>query len=572
MAVLPVRNLGGVGVVTDVSPYDLPPGAFSRGDNVIFDDGRVQRSPIFKTIFQPFMSSQDYDTYVGAYDEITNTYNNAGGQNYYDLRFISSYATPTSGNVIITCDKLGTVRAYPNGTLDDVTPAGALVNNEEPFTHTQIAGISMIGRKGTVPYARKINADQTYSLMSSGAGSQWPITDSCAVVRSFLDYAIALNVTKGAVEYPTMVKWSDAIQYGTATDMITWDATQTTNNAGENTLAEIRTEILDGQVLGNSFVIYSEDQVWLMEYTGSSLLFNFRRLFSNSGIINTNCVIEVEGQHYVFGVDDVYTHDGNSKKSIADGRVRRAIYEALDRNAKKRFFVSHDSQNNLIYFAYVSKESDIGFPSTVFCNRAAVYNYRNDTWSFMDLPNLVGAAETSLALSDYLYRDLETEYNGYNTSYAAFEQSSPRFVAALSVLDPANGVTESRVYALDLSTQGVVSRPASNEAYRKAFVERTGIDLAEPDGGLKDYKVVREIVPQLKFFNSGGQAVFKIGASDLPNKTPIWYTSFAYDPEIHYKITSKAAGRYLAYSAEFDSADGFLFSGFDADVVTVSRR
>lgn len=561
-----------MGVVTDVSPYDLPPGAFNRGDNVIFDDGRVQRSPVFKAIFQPFMSSQDYDTFVGSYDSVTNTYNNAGGQNYYDLRYISSYATPTGGNVVITCDKLGTVRAYPNGELDDVTPAGTLVNNEEPFTHTQIAGISMIARKGTVPYARKINSDLTYNLMSSGTNSQWGSTETCAVMRSFLDYAIALNVTKGAIEYPTMVKWSDAIQYGTATDMITWDATQTTNNSGENTLAEIRTEILDGLVLANAFVIYSEDQVWLMEYTGSSLMFNFRRLFSSSGIINTNCVIEVEGQHYVFGVDDIYTHDGASKKSIADGRVRRAIFDTMDRNAKKRFFVSHDSQNNLIYFSYVSKESGIGFPNTVFCNRAAVYNYRNDTWSFMDLPNIVGAAETSLALSEYLYRDLDYSYGGYNTSYSAFEQSSPRFVAALGVLDPANGVTESRVYALDLSTQGVVSRPASSEVYKTSLIERKGIDLAEPDGGIKDYKVVREIVPQMKFFNSNGVATFKVGATDLPNQEPTWHTTFDYNPEIHYKITSKASGRYLAYSAEFDSADGFLFSGFDADVLTVSRR
>jgi hypothetical protein len=571
MATLPVRNLGEVGVVTDVNPYDLPGNAFNRADNVIFDDGRVQRCPVFKSIFQPFMSSQDY-TLAGSYNENLNTFNTSGGLNYYDMRFIGSYASTSTGDVIITCDKLGNVRAYPNGDLDDVTPSGTLVNNEEPFTHTQNAGISFIARKGMVPYARKITSDVTYNLMSTGVGSDWPITDTCAVIRSFLDYAIALNVTKGSNEYPTMVKWSDAIQFGTSTNQIVWDATQTTNNAGENTLADIKTELLDGLPLGNFFVIYSEDQVWLMEYTGTSLMFNFRRLFPTGGIINTNCVVEVEGQHFVFGQDDIYIHDGSTKKSIADGRVRRAIFDTLDRNSKHRFFVSHDTQNNLVYFSYVSKESNIGFPNSVFCNRAAVFNYRNNTWSFMDLPNIVGAAEASIALTDYLYRDLGSSYALYNTSYASFEQSSPRFMAALGVLDPANGLTESRVYALDLSYQGVVSLPASPETYRKAYLERSYIDLAEPEGGIKDYKTIREIVPQLKFFNSGGVMTFRLGASDLHTKPVVWYTSYDFNPEVDYKITSKAAGRYLAYSAELDSIEGFEFSGFDADVMPISRR
>lgn len=572
MATLPVRNLGEVGVVTDVNPYDLPGNAFNRADNVIFDDGRVQRCPVFKSIFQPFMSGQNYDTSEETYTTSGNTYNTIGGFNYYDLRFLGSAAAPSTGDVVITCDKLGKVRAYPNGELEDVTPAGTLVNNEEPFTHSQTAGISFIARKGTVPYARVLTSDVTYNLMSSGVGAQWPSTDSCAIIRSFLDYAIALNVTKGSTEYPTMVKWSDAIQFGSTTAAIVWDATQTTNNAGENTLPDIKTALLDGLSLGNYFVIYSEDQVWLMEYTGTSLMFNFRRLFPNGGIINTNCVVEVEGQHFVFGQDDIYVHDGSSKKSISDGRVRRKIFETMDRNSKQRFFVSHDSQNNLIYFSYVSKESDIGFPNSVFCNRAAVYNYRSNTWSFMDLPNIVGAAETTLALSDYLYRDLGVPYSLYNTSYASFEQSSPRFIATLGVLDPANGLTESRVYALDISYQGVISRPASPETYRKAVLERSYIDLAEPEGGIKDYKTIREIVPQLQFFNSGGVMTFKLGAADNHTKPITWYTTFDFDPEIHYKITSKAAGRYLAYRAELDSIEGFQFSGFDADVMAISRR
>ena len=35
--------------------------------------------------------------------------------------------------------------------------------------------------------------------------------------------------------------------------------------------------------------------------------------------------------------------------------------------------------------------ADVAFPNANRCNRAAVYNYRNNTWTFYDLPNVAVA-------------------------------------------------------------------------------------------------------------------------------------------------------------------------------------
>ena len=51
MVILPVRDLGGVGVITDVSPYNLPLNAFNKAFNVRFDDGKVQAKPRSKRQF-----------------------------------------------------------------------------------------------------------------------------------------------------------------------------------------------------------------------------------------------------------------------------------------------------------------------------------------------------------------------------------------------------------------------------------------------------------------------------------------------------------------------------------------
>ena len=47
MPILPVRDLGSAGVITDVAPYNIPMNAFSTGINVRFDEGKVRRAPIF---------------------------------------------------------------------------------------------------------------------------------------------------------------------------------------------------------------------------------------------------------------------------------------------------------------------------------------------------------------------------------------------------------------------------------------------------------------------------------------------------------------------------------------------
>ena len=50
MSILPVRDLGNTGVVTDKSPYNIPLNAFNKAFNVRFDEGKVSRGPIFRKV------------------------------------------------------------------------------------------------------------------------------------------------------------------------------------------------------------------------------------------------------------------------------------------------------------------------------------------------------------------------------------------------------------------------------------------------------------------------------------------------------------------------------------------
>jgi hypothetical protein len=570
MATLPIRELGGVGIVSDANPYDLPVNAFSDGNNVIFDEGRISRAPVFKQLYPAIKSAKTWADFGSTtYAAEVNSFESAEGANTSSSRFVGSFADPTNGETVFVCDNDGTVRAYPQGNLQVVTPPVTLVNNEQPWTATQVSGISVLGRKDMVPYARNLLSDSTYKAMSVG---NWPSTTTCAVMRSYNDFLLALNVTKGAASFPTMVKWSDIIPYGAAVSAIDWNEASTTNSAGENVLGELKNPLLDGLVLGTQFILYSADQVWLMEYTGSSLVFNFRRLFPTGGIINTNCVTEIEGKHFVFGSDDIYVHDGSTKKSIADGRVRRRIYKNLDINKKSICFVLHDSVTNLIYFGYNTRQDEANFTATQFCNKAAVYNYRVDTWSFMDLPNVVGGAEAQVTLAKTQFPDVTDTYENYNTSYLSFEVNSPKIPIMLGITDNANGLTESRVYAVDLPSVGAVNLPATLETFKPAYVAREGVDLDEIQAGLRGYKQMRYVVPQAEFEVTDGSFLWQLGATDLPGGAIVYSTNYTYSPDTEYKIDTKVAGRYLAYRISTSDIENFRISGFDADVVITSKR
>ena len=90
-----------------------------------------------------------------------------------------------------------------------------------------------------------------------------------------------------------------------------------------------------------------------------------------------------------FGPRDIYKHDGVSKVSIVDRRNREAIFRHLNKATSEVCFVSYVPHLGSIFFCYSTGDTDN--PATIHmdrCNQAAVYDIADDTWSFIDLPNV----------------------------------------------------------------------------------------------------------------------------------------------------------------------------------------
>jgi hypothetical protein len=541
---LPVRNLGGAGIVSDLHPYDLPPNALSGGVNVRFENKKITRGPVFREVFQ--LPTDFKPSYLFAIPPVTEGNDalvtvGADGSKIYSL---------TGGT-----------------TLVDATPeAPHPVNTEFPWSHTFLGSIAYLNQKDGVPLMRR-QSDLKFVPLHA-----WPSNYRCAALRSYKDFLVALGVSQVGTEYPTMVKWSDFATFGSPPN--SWAIDDTTNSAGENIVNEMRTPIIDGLTLRDSFIIYCQSEVWVMDYIGGNFMFRFRKLYDRRGVINQNCVVQVDGLHYVFDRNDIYVHDGASTpRSICDGKVKKFIFDGIQQDKRQLCFVTHDPRLSEIHFAYPSSDSLAGFEGpTTGCNRIASFNYAEGQWSFYDAPNVVGSA-ASVIPSGISYEDMAAVgFPDANDPYRTQAQDKETHTILASRKDSSQGITQDRLLGLDLVSQPRLDKPLCLETVKPSLVERIGIDLDEDGNPLPSYKVVHTIYPQLGV-TGDDNVEFQFGSSDVVGAMPSWGSNLPFDPSLTTKVdTGRVAGRYLAWRLHYAGEGDFAFSGFDAKLTARGRR
>jgi hypothetical protein len=537
---IPVRNLGAAGVVTDMNPSDLEdPAVFTAGVNVRFRNGRVSRGPVARTVYTlPFEPQHAIaiPPSSGGYDEI----------------------------IMVSAD-FGRIVRLNGKVLEELTPAGHLPGTEGVITsNCFLGGVSYLNRETHEPLC-KAPGDSTYLAMPS-----WPEGYRCRVLRSFKDQLIALGVTKLGAFYPTMVKWSDLTSFGGPP--ASWATDDTTNSAGENIVNEMQHTIVDGLALRNSFILYCTNSVWQMDFVGGDLIYSFTKLFDESGVINPNCVVQVGGLHYVFDRNDIYVHDGISPRSIADAKVREFVFDALDSARSNLCFVSYDARLSEIRFHYPSTDRLVGFVHPdVGCNRAAVFNYANGTWTFYDTPNVTSWCRSSLISGKAWDDDAEVTWDGSQGLFLTSEGDESQHVFYVGRTATHQGLTAPRLYGVDLLDGGTLPFPIEPEALKPAFLERTGLDLDNLGKNLTQYTHLQAIWPQVSV-DKPEDSSWQFGANDLVNAEPTWSDEESFDPRIEGKIDIREAGKYLAWRFTLRGEGDFRLSGFDVQLVIRGRR
>ena len=539
MTVVPIRSLGKIGVITDVNAFDLPPEALSSARNVRFSKGNITNAHVWREAIASPTGGSPVFTFTA---ERTNQPDYLG---------------------YVTSD--GKVYHVLNGTADEVSISGYVpATSTAVRSFTTLQGVYYSNQEDRVPWFYK-STSTDYAVLTN-----WDTNHRCKVLRGFKDYLIALNVTKSAVVYPNMVKWSNIALYDAVPD--SWDPADTTKSAGENTIAEIQTDILDGMTLRNSFIVYATDQAWVMEYSAGPDVFQFYKLFGDRGIASTNCVTEVDGLHFVLDDDDIYMHDGVSPpKSIVDKRVKNHIFRNMDLTKAEKFFVYHERSASEVWFCFNSKLGNLKWlgSACTYCNYAAVYNYSEDTWTFHDLPNVSSMSSVGWQITP-TYATTSLTYDTAGSSYADLIPNNTNNTFAASVAE--GTIATTRITQVDSGLGTSLPFSAASELAVVPYTERTGLDLDELVPELKSYKNYRAVYPQVTVEDASAPFSFKFGGVDMPAQELEWDTLQTFEPTTEYKLDTRSRGRYLAWYFEGANNNTYSLSGFDLDFVSASRR
>ena len=537
MSIIPVRELGRVGVVTDIPGYNLPLNAYTKAINVRFDEGSVSRAPVFRNVKS-------------------------------SLGFTPRFAvgiTPAAGfdQLIMVADDWA-IKEYSSGTVSDRSGSISGSTDPRPFTGTVLADILYLNREDRVPVYRLANGTNFADLPN------WDSTHRAGSLRAYNDQLLALGLTEGSTSFPNRIRFSDITTANSVPG--SWADNDPTKSSGFIDLVEMNTPIVDGAILGNDFIVYSSEDVYSLTFVGGQFIFNVRKLFSDAGLLNKNCVIEIEKKHFCFGRDDIYVHDGITKRSICDERTKNFIFSGLNINKSDVCFVSHNETLNEVMFCYLSGDENVQFPAADRCNRAAVYNYRADTWSFMDLPN-VSAGTTVNIDASLTYANATQTYDGIGGSFYDLEDGRERHTVMVGESLTADGLTSDKIFGIDLPDNGKLPFQLDTEATKPPLLERIGIDMDEAGSGASNYLVLTRIFPQMDTTNPLNTTVsVQFGASDIPRTTPTYAAAATFDIATDHKIDSRVSGRYLSYKLTTTHNSDFKFSGFDLDVTQTGSR
>jgi hypothetical protein len=533
MTIAKIRNLSQAGVITDVSPFNLPANAFSMAVNARFENGSILRAPVFRRV--PLTLAQS------------------------DPRFLTSDLPTTGFDTMYVGYLNGKVSSVKNVTETDVTISGFSVNPvETPYTSVSLGSVFYMNRADRVPWSKRA-VDTAFQPLQN-----WDSTWRANLLRTCGGVLVALGLTKGAASFPTMVKTSTIPQYGTVPT--SWDNTVTTNNATENILADMHGAITDACLLGTDLIIYGLNEAWKMTADGSSNVFRYDKLRFGKGAINANCSVEVDGIHYVFGPNDIWTHDGVSDVSIADQRVRKFIFSTINLQKAFRCFVQHDPNRKKIIFGFISGDPFLAFtPGSGGCNRSAVFDLVEKKWDgFDDLPYVFGATISNIDTTA-TYANITGTYDTLGGTYLDQEDSIKRNLVMLGDVSATYSLSEG-LYAVDLQGPGSnVGYPVDTNATRPVTIIRDGIDLDElPEvEDNSNYKILDSIFPQAKFETGAQPLMISAGGANNYNDTVVYEPAQSYDADVFHQCDFFTAGRYQSVKITHNDYHYFNLSGLD---------
>jgi hypothetical protein len=505
MAWIELKQFDQVGLISDQPARSLPINAVTSITNMGFRDGKLLKLLGYSTVYgTPSVAP-------------------------YHLQ----HTVTTEGDPWVVYCGLNEVYTYYGNTHTKITRTlstyAATRNND--WTSTVLGGIVIVNEGVNIPQYTTGHTTQLANLPN------WASTWTCASIRSFREFLVALDMTEGGVNYPQKLRWSHPADPGSVP--ASWDETDTTKDAGTKAFSETPGILVDCLPLGSMNVVYKNDSAYAMQFVGGQFVFSFNKIF-DIGVIGRNCIAEVEGQHVFMSDNDIYIHNGGKPQSLLHKRIRKAIFDSMDSAYRSRSRVIADTNRQQVWFCIPTN-------GTGWLDTAWIWNWRDNTWAKQSVPNLTCLSVGGEVDSGQTW-DADTDvWDSDNTVW-----NNTRSVASQVLLGSA---PNTKLYQANYLYQ-------ADGANYTSEVERDGIDFGDPNS----IKVIKKLRPHFNDMTAGTQVTVSIGKQDTPDGAVTW-KDHTYTIGQQNEIWPMVRGRYLAWKVSMSANDALELESLEMDVV-----
>jgi hypothetical protein len=212
--------------------------------------------------------------------------------------------------------------------------------------------------------------------------------------------------------------------------------------------------------------------------SGDQFIFANAPVMAEDGILGTHCVVPVsEYGHFVVGRNQIYIFDGQQAHPIALNRVEDEFRRTLDDTKLDAVFVYPDYQQGEILVCYPSTDTaESYFQTKDKANRALVWDYKHNVWSFRDIPNLVDMVTWAVLDDPITWADMDSQ--GWGSASGSWASSSGTYTqlpaAAVKEFNGPDGTANAAIVRFDHN-----AKPSAPYSAPESTIERAALDFKE---------------------------------------------------------------------------------------------
>lgn len=236
---------------------------------------------------------------------------------------------------------------------------------------------------GGVYYWEPNGGFQNASLVSSGPYYNGGIFVSMPA-QILVAWGSTSEQTIGVDQDPLLVRWSDQLDY------TVWEDT-TTNQAGSFRIPN-GSRIVGGMQGPQTSLLWTDLDVWAMQYVGFPLVYGFNKIGSSCGAISAHCMTQLGSTIFWMGRSNFFAMTGSGASPIPC-TVWDVVFQDLDTDNLDKCWAWANTPFNEVWWFYPSESGGSGE-----CDSYVKLNVSSGSWDYGPLIRTAGIDQSVLGM------------------------------------------------------------------------------------------------------------------------------------------------------------------------------